>query len=447
MLSNPSYRIVNAQIVTDGAITEGEVVVRDGLIERIAGDTSGEEVGEVIDAGGALLLPGVIDDQVHFREPGLTHKADIRTESRAAVAGGVTTYFEMPNVSPPTTNADALEDKYQRAATKSSANFGFYLGGTNDNLDDIKALDPTTAAGVKVFMGSSTGNMLVDDEAVLDGIFAHAPCLIATHCEDTPTIDANYRAAQARWGDNPPPNMHAIVRSEEACWKSSSLAVELARRHNSRLHVLHLTTAKELSHFTAGPADDKRITAEVCLHHLWFCDEDYPRLGTRIHCNPAIKRRADRDALRQALADNVLDVIATDHAPHTKEEKAQGPWKSPSGLPLVQFHLLGLLDLASEMGWSLPFVVEKACSAPGRLYQVDRRGAIREGWWADLVLVEPNGSTTVKPEIIESKCGWSPFEGHTFSNRIAWTMVNGHLVYRDGVIDDDYRGQRVTFDR
>ena len=372
--------IKNARMVNEGTVTEGDLAIRDGRIDRIGGVIDGDRE---VDARGAWLIPGMIDDQVHFREPGFEHKAEIATESRAALAGGITSYMEMPNCVPQTVTAAALEDKHRRAAAKSAANYAFYFGATNDNLEAIKAVDTSLACGVKVFMGASTGNMLVDDPVTLDGIFASTPLVIATHCEDTPTILANEARARARYGDDIPFEVHPEIRSEEACWKSSSMAVELAKRHGSRLHVLHLTTAREMALFETGPIEDKRITAEVCVHHLHFDSSAYAEQGAEIKCNPAIKHTADRDALRAALAEDRIDIVATDHAPHTREEKAGSYLEAPSGLPLVQHALLMMFEL-----FPATTVVQKTAHAPALRFEVRERGFLREGYWADLVLVD-----------------------------------------------------------
>jgi dihydroorotase len=400
-----------------------------------------------IDATGLLLLPGLIDDQVHFREPGLTHKADIASEARAAVAGGVTSFMEMPNTKPPATSLAALEEKFAVAARVSPANYSFFLGATNDNLDEVRRADPRTICGVKVFMGSSTGNMLVDEPAALEKIFANAPMLVATHCEDTPLILANEAAARARFGECVPPGEHPRIRSAEACYKSSALAVELARRHGARLHILHISTARELALFAAGPVAAKRITAEACVHHLWFSEEDYARLGNQIKCNPAIKTAADRAALRQAVVADVLDVIATDHAPHTWAEKQNTYFAAPSGLPLVQHSLPLLLDLWKEGVFTLPEVVKKTSAAVADIFAIRDRGRIREGQWADFVLVDPAAGEAVAKGNIHYKCGWSPLEGHAFKTRVVATFVNGVAAYENGALLPAPAGQRLEFAR
>jgi len=382
---------------------------------------------------------------VHFREPGFEHKATIATESRAAVAGGITSYLEMPNCDPQTVTAGALEDKHARAAAGSMANYGFYLGATNDNLEAIKAVDRRLACGIKIFMGSSTGNMLVDDERTLDGIFAASPLVIATHCEHTPTIVANEAAARTRYGDDIPFTEHPHIRSAEACYRSSSLAVELATRHGARLHVLHITTAQELDLFAPGPMADKRITAEACVHHLFFNDMAYPTKGADITCNPAIKSAADQEALWAAVRDGRIDVIATDHAPHTKEEKARRYGEAPAGLPLVQHALLTLFEHVRAGTFSVETVVEKTAHAPARLFGITERGFIREGYWADLVLVDPTTPTPNGP--IFSKCGWSPFSDIVFESSVRMTWVNGALRYRDGALQSGAGGRALEFER
>ena len=431
--------IKNARMVNEGTLTEGDLAIRDGRIDHIGGVIDGDRE---IDANGAWLIPGMIDDQVHFREPGFEHKAEIATESRAALAGGITSYMEMPNCLPQTVTAEALEDKHRRAAAKSMANYAFYFGATNDNLEAIKAVDTSRACGVKVFMGASTGNMLVDDPVTLDGIFASTPLVIATHCEDTPTILANEARARARYGDDIPFEVHPEIRSEEACWKSSSMAVELAKRHGSRLHVLHLTTAREMALFEPGPIEDKRITAEVCVHHLHFDAGAYAGQGAEIKCNPAIKQTTDRDALRAALAEDRIDIVATDHAPHTREEKAGSYLEAPAGLPLVQHALLTLFDLLP-----VTTIVQKTAHAPALRFDVRERGFLREGYWADLVLVDPNARTVVDDEPVFSKCGWTPFAGVTFGTRITHTFLNGRLVYRDGRVVAAEPGMALEFER
>lgn len=439
--------ILNATLVNEGQVQQADVAIKGERIAKIGADLSALATKEVIDAQGLHLLPGMIDDQVHFREPGLTHKGDIATESAAAVAGGITSYMEMPNVNPPTINAQALEDKYTRATGRSRANFAFYLGASNDNLEEIKNLNQQAACGIKVFMGASTGNMLVDRPEILEGIFAHAPVLVVTHCEDTPMIHANEEAARARFGEEVPFTEHPSIRSAEACYKSSSYAVALAQKHGTQLHVLHITSAQELALFQPGPMQGKQITAEACVHHLWFSEEDYPRLGAQIKCNPAVKRLADRDAILAAVNEGRIDVIATDHAPHTWEEKQGTYFKAPAGLPLVQHALPSLLDHYHAGRFSLETIVQKVCHNPAERYQVKDRGYLREGYFADLVLVDLNATSEVTAESLLYKCGWSPFTGHSFRSRIEVTFVNGRPAYQQGRVVEAVYGRRLTFDR
>jgi dihydroorotase len=441
------WLIKNAELVNEGRRFHADLRVRGGRIEAIAGELAARPGEQVVEAAGLWLLPGMIDDQVHFREPGLTHKADIASESRACAAGGITSFMEMPNTRPPALDRDSLEAKYARAAETSAVNYAFYLGASNDNLEAIRALDPKAAPGIKVFMGASTGNMLVDDPAVLDGIFREAPTPIITHCEDTPMIDANLAAAHAKYGQAIPAREHPLIRSREACIKSTRLAIELARRHGSRLHVLHISTADELALFEPGPLEGKRITAETCVHFLHFSDADYERLGFLIKCNPAIKTVADREAITRALAEGRLDVLATDHAPHLLEEKAGLYDQAPSGLPLVQFALQAALQRVAEGKLTLERVVEAVSHAPATLFDVAERGFLREGYAADLVLVDPKRPHTVRREEVLSKCGWSPFEGETFASSIAATFVNGRRVWDGARIDESVRGERLSFDR
>ncbi len=442
-----AWLIKNAELVNEGQRRRADLRVADGLIRTI-GENLAPMAGEtVIDASGLWLLPGMIDDQVHFREPGLTHKADIFHESRACAAGGITSYMEMPNTKPPALDRETLEAKYSRAAETSAVNYAFYMGASNDNLEAIRALDPKAAPGVKVFMGASTGNMLVDDPAVLDGIFRDCPTPIITHCEDTPMIDANLARAHEQFGEAIPAREHPLIRSREACIKSTRLAISLARKHGTRLHVLHISTADELALFEPGPVKGKKITAETCVHFLHFSDADYERLGFLIKCNPAIKTTDDREAITRALAEKRIDVLATDHAPHLLDEKAQLYDKAPSGLPLVQFALQAALERVFEGKLTLERVVEAVCHAPAELFDVANRGFLREGYAADLVLVDPTRPHTVSREEVLSKCGWSPFEGETFRSSIAATFVNGRRVWDGTRIDDSVRGQRLAFDR
>jgi dihydroorotase len=438
-----STLITNARIVNEGQIRTGDLLVVDG---RIAGiDRPAPAGATIVDADGAWLLPGMIDDQVHFREPGFEHKGTIATESRAAIAGGITSYMEMPNCNPLTVTHEALADKHRRAAEHSAANYAFYFGATNDNLEAIKTVDARLTCGIKVFMGASTGNMLVDRIETLEGIFANTPLLIATHCEDTPTILANEAAARERFGEEIPFREHPHIRSAEACWRSSSLAVALAKRYGSRLHVLHLTTGREMELFTPGDLADKRITAEVCVHHLFFDERWYESKGALIKCNPAIKAEADKLALRKALLEDRIDVIATDHAPHTAEEKSRPYGQAPAGLPLVQHALVALFELARQDVLSVPKIVEKTAHAPARLFGVRERGYIREGYHADLVLIDD--TQLADQNEIWSKCGWSPFSGIDLHARVRATWVNGVLRYRDGRMVDGPGGVPLEFDR
>jgi len=442
-----SLLITNARMVNEGRVTEGDLLAVDGRIAKIGSAISAPDA-TVIDAAGRVLMPGMIDDQVHFREPGLTHKADIATESRAALAGGITSFMEMPNTRPQTVTLAALEDKFTLARGRAWGNYAFYLGATNDNIDEIRRLAPNQTCGIKVFMGASTGNMLVDDPATLERIFRDAPTLLATHCEDTPTIRANEERYRAQYGEEIPVRFHPLIRSEEACWKSSSMAVDLARRHATRLHVLHLTTARELALFDSGPISGKRITTEACVHHLYFSESDYEPRGNLIKCNPAIKRAEDRAALRVALAEDRLDVIATDHAPHTLEEK-QDPsyFKAPAGLPLVQHALAMALELVHDGVLSLPQLVQKVSHGPAQVFNVCERGFLREGYWADLVLVDMNRLQRITHDQLLYKCGWSPLEGDVLRSSISATVVNGELKYRDGNFLGAAAGMRLAFDR
>jgi dihydroorotase len=439
--------IKNASMVNDGRILEGDLLIRNGRIEQISPEIAASGQTRVLDAEGRTLIPGMIDDQVHFREPGATHKGDMRSESRAAVAGGITSFMDMPNTNPQTTTRSALEAKYTLAADRALANHAFYLGATNDNLDELVALDPKQACGIKVFMGASTGNMLVNSESALEAIFRDAPILIATHCEDTPTIQRLEQAYREKYGEDVPIECHPKIRSAEACYLSSSMAVELAKKHDTRLHVLHLTTARELELFQPGPPDGKRITAEACVHHLYFDDRDYARKGSFIKCNPAVKAKSDRDALRKALVDGRIDVVATDHAPHTLDEKLESYFKAPAGLPLVQWALPMMFELYHDRLITLEQLVEKTSHAPARLFNVSQRGYLREGYWADLALVELNNPTRVERRDVLYKCGWSPMEGERLRSRIATTFVNGQIAYHNGRVNDGVLGQRLEFDR
>lgn len=439
--------IKNARLVNEGQIVEADVAIHHGRIVKI-GKGIRSAADFVVDAKGQYLLPGVVDDQVHFREPGLTHKADLATESRAAVAGGITSFMEMPNTKPQTLTQELLAEKYAIGAQKSMANYSFFMGASNDNLEEVLKTDPKNVCGIKVFMGSSTGNMLVDDAEVLDNIFRQAPILVATHCEKEEIIRANLKEYQAKYGDDIPIECHPLIRSEEACYASSSLAVGLAKKHNTRLHILHISTAKELELFRNDiPLGEKRITAEVCIHHLWFEASRYAEKGTLIKWNPAVKKASDREALMKGLLDNRLDIVATDHAPHTWEEKSNNYMNAPSGGPLVQHALPAMLDMVKAGKLSLEKVVEKMCHAPAECFQLAERGYLREGYWADMVLVDLDQPQLVEKGNIHYKCGWSPFEGHTFSSSITHTFINGQLAYNYGKFDEGTRGMRLQFDR
>ncbi len=439
--------IKNAQLVNEGRIYKADVLIEDKIIKQIATEIN-IEVEHIIDAEGLHLIPGVIDDQVHFREPGLTHKANIYTESKAAIAGGITSFMEMPNTNPQTLTQELLEDKYQIAAETSIANYSFFMGASNDNLDEVLKTDPKKVAAIKIFMGSSTGNMLVDNKNVLEKIFSKSSMLIAVHCEDEKTIQKNTIAAKKKFGEEVPISEHPNIRSAEACFKSSSMAVELAKKYNTRLHVFHLSTEKEIDLFDNSiPLKDKNITAEVCIHHLWFDKSQYAKKGTLIKWNPAVKKESDRNALFQALLDDKLDVIATDHAPHTLEEKSNTYFNAPSGGPIVQHALPAMLAFVKQEKISLEKVVEKMCHNPAVCFKVENRGFIREGYFADLVLVDLEKPWEVNKDNILYKCGWSPFEGETFNAQITHTFVNGHIAYEYGRFDEASRGMRLTFDR
>ena len=443
---NKSTVIRNARLVNEGQITEPDVLLKNGRIEKIANDLSAPEGAEVVDARGRYLLPGMIDDQVHFREPGLTHKGDFYSESRAAIAGGVTSYMEMPNSKPPTTDVEQLEWKYTRAAETSAANYGFYFGATNDNIENIRALDPSLACGLKVFMGASTGNMLVDNESTLAAIFRDSPVLIATHCESTPMIMANIKAAAQTYGKNIPVTEHARIRSAEACYASSELAVALANKYQAQLHVLHISTARELDLFQPGPMTGKSITAEACVHFLHFDDSQYGQYGNLIKCNPAIKSAADQAGIIEAIADGRLDIIATDHAPHTSAEKASEDYLSaPSGLPLVQEVVVAALELVHDGKLDLHTVVRGITHNPARRFNVVERGFIREGYHADLVMVDMDGTTDVTRERVLSRCGWSPFEGRKFRSSIDAVWVNGALAFDGKQVIEHGAAQRLQF--
>ncbi|MGI8892978.1 MAG: dihydroorotase [Bacteroidia bacterium] len=441
-----AFLIKNASVVNEGAITQSDIFVKNGRIEKIGNVPDLKEDFEEIDASGKYLFPGVIDDQVHFREPGLTHKADLYTEPKAAVAGGITSFMEMPNTVPNTLTQELLEQKYQLAAQKSLANYSFFMGVSNDNLDEVFKTDASKVCGIKVFMGSSTGNMLVDDEHVLNKLFAGTQMLIAAHCEDEQTIKNNLERFKKEYGDDIRAEHHPEIRNEEACYISSSRAVALAKKHNSRLHILHISTAKELSLFDAKiPLAEKKITAEACIHHLWFQEEDYRQKGMLIKWNPAIKSIEDRNAVFAGVLQNKIDVIATDHAPHTLEEKSQPYLSAPSGGPLVQHSLVAMLEFYKQEKISLERIAEKMCHNPAVLFRIKERGFIREGYYADFVLVDLNSSWTVAKENILYKCKWSPFEGETFSSKVTHTFVNGNLVYNNGEFNENLKGERLLF--
>ncbi len=442
-----SILILNANIVNEGSIYTADVYIKDGFIDKIAADLSGNNADVIIDAVGKYLLPGAIDDQVHFREPGLTHKAEIYTEAKAAVAGGVTSFMEMPNTVPNTLTQALLEDKYNIAAARSLSNYSFYMGASNDNLEEVLKTNAENVCGIKVFMGSSTGNMLVDNESALQALFSKTEMLIATHCEDEATIRENLAHYREKYGEDVPVAFHPLIRSEAACYKSSSLAVALAKKNNTRLHVLHISTAKELSLFeNTTPLKDKRITAEACIHHLWFDDSAYHTKGSLIKWNPAVKTKHDREALLEAVKDNTIDVIATDHAPHTLDEKKQSYFKSPSGGPLVQHSIVAMLELYHQRKIKLEQIVEKMAHNPAILFRIQKRGFIREGYFADLVLVDLNDPWVVGEDNILSKCKWSPFSGQVFQSKVTQTIVSGHLVYNEGEFDESIKGKRLNFE-
>jgi len=445
--------IENASLINEGKRFAADVLIDQGVINKISAAGKGKTAVsqkdlKIIDATGKLLIPGVIDDQVHFREPGLTYKADIKTESRAAVAGGITSFMEMPNTIPNALTQSLLQDKYELAAAQSMANYSFYMGASNDNLKEVAKTDPKNVCGIKVFMGSSTGNMLVDDQQTLQGIFAEAPTIVAAHCEHEPTIRENNQLYQQKFKESATASLHPLIRSAEACYKSSSQAVELAEKYGTRLHVLHLSTAMETALFSNKiPLTEKKITAEVCLHHLWFNENDYKLKGNLIKWNPAVKTENDRLKLWEALLDGRLDVVATDHAPHTLEEKLRPYFEAPSGGPMVQHLLLGMLEMSKKGMIPLETMVEKMCHNPAILFQIHQRGFIREGYFADLVLIAENETETVSKDNILYKCGWSPLEGTTFSHRITHTFINGKLAYENGKFKEDIKGMRLQFNR
>lgn len=446
-MSRKSILLLNCRAINEGSIYETDVFIKNGRIERIDDGLAHLDANIIIDANGKYLMPGVIDDQVHFREPGLTHKADIYTEAKAAVAGGVTSFMEMPNTQPPALTQALLEEKYQIAARSSLANYSFYMGASNDNLEEVLRTDPRTVCGIKVFMGSSTGNLLVDKHETLESLFQQAPTLIATHCEDESIIRHNIEKYKQVYGKEAPASIHPEVRNVEACLRSSSLAVELARRYNTRLHILHISTADEVFLFdNQTPLEKKRITSEVCVHHLWFSKEDYEPMGNLIKCNPAIKDAPHREALWTALHEDYLDVIATDHAPHTLHEKQLPYWEAPSGIPLIQHSLLIMLHFVRQDWITLPKIVEKMCHAPAICFRIRERGFLREGYWADLVLFDMNQTYTVEKANLYYKCGWSPLEGFTFPAQITHTIVSGHLAYENGVFHEAQKGERLLFE-
>ena len=439
--------ITNARLVNEGETKDADVLIVGERIEKIGTGLSADDVATVIDADGKILMPGMIDDQVHFREPGLTNKGDLATESAAAVAGGITSFMDMPNVNPQTTNRLALADKYAIAAGRCRANYAFYLGATNRNIEEIKALQVDESCGIKAFMGASTGDMLVDSPEALDLLFEHAPVIVVTHCEHSPTIRDNEAKAKAEFGEEVPMSEHPNIRSANACLLSSSQAVDLARRLDALLHLLHLTTAIEMGLFSKAHRSEKRITAEVCVHHLWFDESRYADLGTRIKCNPAIKTAEDRMALIAAVNDDRIDIIATDHAPHTISEKGKSYFKAPAGLPLVQHVLLCLFDMANSGRFSYERIVDKTSHAVADIFGVVDRGYVREGYFADLVLMDIDRPYAVDSGNLLAKCHWSPFEGHTFRSTVDMTIVNGRIVYRDGLLTGEIAGQRLAFNR
>ena len=443
----PQILISGGTVVNEGRRFRGYVLVRDGLIAEIGeGERAGEFRGTRIDAAGKIVMPGVIDVHVHFREPGLTHKGDMSSESAAAVAGGVTSVMEMPNTVPAATSLDELERKFDLAATRMHTNYSFFLGATNDNLAEVKRLDPRQVCGVKLFMGSSTGNMLVDSDRAVSALFAESPAIISAHCEDESIVRANTDLYRARCGENAMAEIHPLVRPGEACYRSSARAVELADKYGARLHVAHVTTGRELSLFDSGPSAGKRITAEVCAPHLRFSDGDYARLGNLIKCNPAVKTAADREALRAALSTGKIDVVATDHAPHTREEKARPYWETPSGILMVQHSLAVMMQLVSEGVLTLETLVERMCHAPAEVFNISKRGFLRTGYHADITIVDPSAEWTVSAGNILYKCGWSPLEGDRFGSGVFRTIINGKVAY-DGNVIPEIAGERLTFDR
>ncbi len=440
--------IQNATIVNENKIFKGDILIENEIITKISSKIKPTKNIEVINAEGKYLIPGFIDDQVHFREPGLTHKANIATESRAAIAGGITTFIEMPNTVPQATTQDLLEDKFKIAAVDSYANYSFMFGGTNDNLEELLKTDPKKVAGIKLFLGSSTGNMLVDNEEILEKIFSSTKMIISVHCEDEGTIRKNTAIYKEKYGDDIPLKYHPLIRSEAACYLSSSKAIELAKKTGARLHIFHLSTEKETHLFRNDiPLEEKQITSEVCIHHLWFSDKDYEEKGTHIKWNPAVKTEKDRLGLWKALLDDRIDVLATDHAPHTLDEKNNNYLNAPSGGPLVQHAIIALLEKVKEGVIPIEKAVEKMSHNPAKLFQIEKRGFIKEGYFADIVLIDTNKPQTVSKDNILYKCGWSPFEGTTFSSTITHTFVNGNLIYNNGIFNDEIKGKRITFNR
>lgn len=444
--------IANATLVNDGQILKASILIHNGLIKNVFANNPNEiyaqKTDHLIEAEGKLLFPGIIDDQVHFRDPGLTHKGDIYSESKAGIAGGVTSFMDMPNTNPQTTSIELLDEKFKIGAARSMANYSFYMGATNDNISEIGKINPHRVCGVKVFMGSSTGNMLVDKTESLEKIFTHSPVLIATHCEDESTIKRNIELYKERLGEEVPFRYHAEIRSEEACFLSSSFAVNLARKHNSRLHILHLSTGKELNLFDKNtPLYNKRITAEVCVHHLWFSQKDYDNLGWRIKWNPSVKTEKDRLMLIEGLKGNTVDIVATDHAPHLISEKDAGYFKSASGGPMLQHSLLVMIELSKRGYFPLELIAQKMCHAPSIIYGIEKRGYVREGYYADLTLVDPNLGWTVSKDNLLYKCGWSPLEGQQLSSKVTHTIINGRIVYENGKFDESFRGSELRFSR
>lgn len=441
------YLIKNGKTINENKIVEQDILIENNIIVKIDKDISDAQA-TVIDATGKYIIPGIIDDQVHFREPGLTHKASIYSESKAAIAGGVTSFMEQPNTNPAALTQELLEQKYQIAAQTSLANYTFFMGTSNENYDEVMRTNPRNVGALKIFMGSSTGNMLVDDEHILNRIFANTPLVVVTHCEDEQTIKNNVAYYKEKLGDNIPMNYHPIIRNDEACYISSELAIKIAKKHNTRLHIFHISTAKEISLFdNTQPLKDKKITSEVCVHHLYFDERDYIKYGSQIKCNPAVKYKQDKDALLQALLDDKLDVVATDHAPHTWQEKQQSYFSAPSGVPLVQHSINVMLEFYHQKKISLEKIIEKMCHAPAICFQVEKRGFLKEGFYADIAILDINETWKVSKENILYKCNWSPFEAHTFTGKVTHTFVNGHLTYNNGIFDESKKGERLLFNR